>query len=159
MKTITTSQLIEKLNERIEYSTAELTALKAVKINTSHKALNNKSVENARIGDYLGIDKALYISFIVEHRYYTLDVIAYTYNGLDGKELGAVAGLRTSRTLTPAEMRESLDDLIEGREKGLETIKSELTNADKIVKRYNKIAADYNEFDKNITWVTRSLIN
>ena len=59
----TTKDTLEQaLAKRINESEAELEALKAVTINTTHKTLTNRAVEHGRIGDYIGINKALFVN-------------------------------------------------------------------------------------------------
>lgn len=158
MKTITLEALQQNLARRINESEAELEALKRVTINTNHKALTNRSVENGRIGDYMGIGKALYISYQFEHRYLSFDMIAYSYEDEAGNELGSTGWRRNSRTLTPAELKSALDDVITKRRAALHDLKVDLVNAPKFVKRWNKLAEQHEALVDSVTWATREVI-
>jgi len=67
---ITAEQIREKLQTRITENEAELQALKGVKIDTKHKTLSNRAVsgEGARIGNYLDINKALFVSYAIKYQ-------------------------------------------------------------------------------------------
>lgn len=164
MHTITKEQLEQALAHRINEAEAELQALKAVAINTNHKTLTNRAVWSERdgvsvkIGDYSSIGKALYVYYQAGHRYQSTDITAYTYNNPDGTEIGVEGFVRISRTLTPAELQKSLDDIIEGRKKSLKGLKADLVNAEKIVSKHNKIANDLTALENSVTWATRGVM-
>lgn len=149
---ITKESLEQTLSARINKAESELTALKAVTINTKHKSLTNRTIENGRIGDYIGIGKALYVDYWADHRYLTTDITAYVYTGeVDGY-------LRVSRTMTPTELRETLDDMITGREASLLELKADLTNAKQIITKYNTLAKQLDDLLDSVTWATRSVL-
>lgn len=158
MNTITAKDLQTVLANRINEAEAELEALKAVTINTGHKTLTNKAVTGGRIGDYIGIGKALFVSYQSYHRYMSTDLVAYTYTNPDGTEIGVNGFIRTSRTLTPTELRERLDDLIASRASDIGYLKADLVNATKIVAKYNKMAEQMETFRDGLTWATRGVL-
>lgn len=154
----TTENLQHVLAKRINEEEAEIKALEGVKINTKHKALTNRTVEGegARVGDYIGLGKALYVSYRSNNKYMSTDLIAYTYNNPDGTEIGSAGGLRTSRTMTPLELQTSLIKMIEGRKASLIELKKDLANAKRIVAKFNKINEQIESFNNSVTWATRS---
>lgn len=169
MQTVTKKTLEIALANRINEAEAELRALKSVAINSDHKTLTNKAVwaevegVEAKIGDYLGIGKALYIYYQyrkdgVFMSTQKLDITAYTYNNPDGTEIGTIGIMRQSRTMTPAELQEVLNATILGREISLGKLKMDLGNADKIIKTYNKHAQALNELLDGVTWATRGVL-
>ena len=156
MKTVKELQTV--LAGRINETEAELEALKAVQINTSHKTLTSRAVTGGRIGDYLGIDKALYVSYQAGHRYMSFDMIAYSYAHPDGSEIGVNGGLRISRTVSPAELRDNLDKVIAGREASLLQLKTDLVNADKIIAKYNRLAEQMSQLLDSTSYATRGVL-
>jgi len=156
--TIKLDTLKNALTQRIAESEAELEALKKVTINTGHKKLTNKTVENARIADYMGINKALYIDYRYNHRYVSTPYVAYTYNNPDGTEIGVDGMRRKSRTMTPLELRGMLDGVIESREQSLVAMRYDLENAGTFVTEYNKLITDLNNLTEGVTWATREAI-
>lgn len=159
MNKITVSQLQNKLNERINDVSAEIDALKAVKINTSHKTLTNRAIENGTIGDYLSIGKALFISYQSDYRYQTTTINAYSYEDENGQELGSDGFRRISRTITPLELKASLDQVIGYRENDLAGYKNDLKRAESIVFEHNNIVDRAEKLSNGVTWATRSLLN
>jgi len=160
----TTAQEIQKkLQYRIDTDTAELKALKQVNINTGHKNLNNKSVTGAKVADYIGIDKAVNVYYQVKHQdghpeYKHRTITAYTYNDINGVEIGAVNGLRTSRTLTPKEFIVVLNDVIESVASNLGQFKSEYRRADTIAKQQNALVDKINAFNNKLTHASEAQI-
>lgn len=167
---VTKEQLEQALTHRINQAQAELRALKAVTINTKHKALTNRTITtdgidgvSARIGDYSSLGKALYVyyQFRKDGVYLSnemTDITAYTYQNPDGTEIGSEGGLRTSRTMTPIELKTVLDGVIAGREVGLNNLKADLVNAKAIVSTYNTLAKQMNELLDSTTWATRAVL-
>jgi len=155
---IESSTLKNELATRINEVEAELEALEKVTINTNHKTLTNRTVENGRIGDYIGIGKALFVSYKSYNRYMSTDITAYTYEDENGQELGTNGIMRISRTMTPLELHTALDKVIEGRKESLKKLKLDLVNADRIVKKYNKLATQMNELTEGLTWATRAVL-
>lgn len=159
MRTITRQEVEQTLAKRINEAEAELEALKGVTINTNHKTLTNKAVDGGRIGDYIGIGKALYINYFADRNYKTTDITAYSYTDENGNEIGSEGGLRISRTITPLELRKLLDSVIEERAKSLKALKLDLVNASKIVTKHNKLAEQLEALENSVTWATRSVFS
>ena len=161
---VSTDTLKEVLATRIEEAEAELRALKAVAINNKHKALNNRSVwseidgVNVRVGDYLSIGKALYVSYQVNQRYYTTDITAYSYVDEDGKELGVEGYRRISRTITPIELQKVLDSVILNRKDGIKVLKHDLANANTIIKKYNALSDKLENLRDSLSWASRGVL-
>jgi len=91
--TITAEQIRKNLQQHIAEDTAELIALKNVKIDTKHNKLTNRAVEGATVFNYLDIDKAIRVPYQIKFadghiRYASREIIAYTYNNPDGSEIG-----------------------------------------------------------------------
>ncbi len=165
----TTEQLLSVLDGRIAEHEAELSALKAVAINGNHKTLTNRAVwsevdgVNTRIGDYLGINKALFVSYSVKYldghtKYESSTINAYSYDDEQGKEIGSNGMHRISRTITPVELQAELDKLIAMRKKELELLNNDAKNAAKLVREFNAIADKVNAFEDQLTWATRSVL-
>lgn len=165
---ITAEQIRANLKQRIDENTAELNALKGVKINTEHKTLTNKAVtgEGARIGDYLGINKALYVSYYVDHsreggssrKYMCRDITAYSYYDENGKEIGSEGGLRISRTITPKELNDILTDVKDGLASTIGDLKSEYRRAESIAKKHNSLVAKLKEFNDSVSYASEAQI-
>lgn len=155
---VTTKELQDVLATRINEAEAELEALKAVTINTEHKTLTNKAITGGRIGDYIGIGKALFVSYKSYNRYMSTDLLAYSYENPDGTEIGTNGMIRISRTMTPLELKSSLDKFIASREISLKSLKVDLINAAKIVAKYNRLSAQLNELLDGTTWATRGVL-
>lgn len=155
---ITTKELQNTLATRINEAEAELAALKAVTINVEHKTLTKKAVTNGRIGDYLSLGKALYVDYQVNHRYLHMDINAYTYENPDGTQIGTDGFLRISRTMTPLELKESLDKAIASREVSLAALKLDLVNAKRITAKYNRLSEQMDELRNGLSWAARGVL-
>jgi hypothetical protein len=154
---VTKEQVEQSVSKAINETEAELRALKAITINVEHKKLTNKAVQSelddvsVRVGDYV-VNKALYISYRSYNRYLiSTTIAAYAYEDEQGNSLGSIAGLKTSRTLTPTELQDSLDKVIEGRKELLSRLKSDLVAAQYIVDTYNDLNGRMNELLKGLT--------
>ena len=156
--TTTKEHLEQKLAARINETEAELEALKAVTINTKHRTLTNRAVTGGRISDYLGIGKALYISFYSGHRFQTIDITAYTYYNPDGTEIGVDGIMRKSRTMTPAELADQVADLIKHREHDLRAYKHDLVNAGEIAEQWEALEQRRRDLLGGVTWATREAL-
>lgn len=159
----TTQRLKTTLAERLADDRAQLEALKAITIKTTHKALTNRSIEGARLGDYIDIGKALYISYYVENgsgykQYKSRDITVYTYQNPDGSEIGAEHGLRISRTMTPTEARAELDRIIDGLQESITSIEADYKQADKIAAKYDKLSDQMESFLDGLTWASRGAL-
>lgn len=161
---ITADEINTNLRERIEETRAELKALKGVKINTNHKTLTNKSItgEGARIGDYLSIGKALYVSYVVEtgerRKYMSRDITAYTYNNPDGTEIGSNGIMRISRTMTPSELDAQLQSIIATLANELTALEQEKIRAGEIAKKHNELVAQLKEFNDSVSYASKAQI-
>lgn len=151
MKTITVSELEQRLTKEIDLQETELQAICAVNINTTHTKLTNRAIDGARLGDYIGIGKALYICSGV-------DVLAYTYKNSDGSEIGTIGMQRISRTMTPQELHDAIDRDIKNREESLKTLKKDLNNVRSIVRENNALAEKFLNLVGSVSWVTRGLM-
>jgi len=162
--TITAEQIREKLGMRIAEHEAELKALKGVKIDTKHKTLTNRAIsgEGARIGDYIGINKALYVSYVVEHghscKYMNRDITAYSYYDENGQELGTKDYTRISRTITPAELATVVRDVMDGLASTIGQLKSEYKRADAIAKKHNKLVEQLKAFNDGVSYASEAQI-
>lgn len=163
--TITKEQIREKLAARIAENEAELKALKGIKIDASHKVLTNRAVsgENARIGDYIGLGKALFVFYSVEYkdghsRHFTRDITAYSYEDENGQEIGSSGGLRISRTITPAELAVIIQDIKDGLASNITNLKSEYRRADTIAKKHNALVEKIEAFNDGLSYASEAQI-
>lgn len=159
----TAERLKTALAERLADDRAELAALEAVTINTKHKTLTNRAVEGARLGDYIGIGKALYISYYVEQpngakHYKSRDVTVYTYQNPDGSEIGTEGISRISRTMTPTEARAELDRVIEQKRESINDIMEDYLQADKLGAKYDKLNGELEQFMDGLSWAARGIL-
>jgi hypothetical protein len=161
--TITPEQIRNNLQKRITETKAELQALKGVHIDTKHKTLTNRAItgEGARIDDYIGIGKALYVSYVIKYkdgsmRYASRDITAYSYQKEDGSEIGAKDGLRISRTITPAELQVILQDVKDGLASLVGELESEYRRAASIAKKHNALVDKINEFNKDLSYASEA---
>lgn len=162
---ISADQIRKNLEKRIIENTAELEALKGVKIDTKHKTLTNKAIsgEGARIGDYIGIGKALYVSYAVKYKdghtkYDKRDITAYTYNNEDGTEIGTIGIMRQSRTMTPSELNDVLIDIKDGLASTIGCLQSEYRRAESIAKKHNALVAKITEFNAGLSYASEAQI-
>lgn len=163
--TITADQIRKNLDTRITENEAELQALKGVKIDTKQKTLTNRAVtgEGARIGDYLGINKALYVSYTIKYqdghtRYASRDITAYSYTDENGQEIGTNGILRISRTITPAELAVILQDVKDGLASTIGDLKSEYRRAESIAKKHNALVEKLNKFNDGVSYASEAQI-
>ena len=138
---------------------AYIEALEGVKINTAHKTLTNKAVEGGEISDYIGIGKALYVSFSYTRpgggtAYERRDISAYDYNDENGEALGSEGGLRISRTITPAELAGRVADTIQRARDYLARLEADLHNIVQTHARYNALAIEMNALLDSVEAVT-----
>lgn len=162
-KTITADEVRSNLQRSIDKSTAKLNALKGVTINTTHKVLTNRAIsgDGARIDDYLGINKALFISYAVKYSdghtgYMSDDIIAYSYYDENGRELGSNSGLRISRVITPNELNHNVQKVVVSLESYIKELKFEYKRADTIVKKRNDLLAKIEDFNNSINSATEA---
>lgn len=148
-----------KIEARIRETRALITALEVVKINTAHKTLTNKAVEGGDIGDYLGIGKALYVSYSYTRlgggtSYERHNITAYDYNNPDGTPIGTHGIQRISRTVTPAELAERVADAIEQRRDYLGGLEADLYNIEQTHAQYVALATEMNALMDSVEGVT-----
>ena len=148
-----------KIEERMNETRALITALEGVKINTAHKALTNKAVEGGEIGDYLGIGKALFVSFsYTRHNggtaYERHHITAYSYDTPDGAAIGTEGIQRINRTITPAELAESVADAIQYRREYLEKLEADMAGIEQTHARYTALAIEMNALMDSVEGVT-----
>ena len=165
---VTKEAIREKLGMRIAEIEAELKALKGVKINTDHKVLTNRAIsgKGARIGDYIGIGKALYVSYTVDQskyggspiKYMSRDITAYSYYDENGKELGSEDCLRISRTITPKELAVIVEDIKDGLASTIGNLKSEYSRAESIARKQNALVDKIDEFNKIVSYESEAQI-
>lgn len=162
---VTAEQIREKLQARIDETSAELKALQNVKIDTKQKALTNRAIsgEGARIGDYISIGKALYVSYATKYknghtRYMSAEITAYSYQDENGQEIGANGISRISRTITPAELETILQGVKDSRAETIKNLKSEYKRADAIAKKHNALVDKIDEFNKGISYASEAQI-
>lgn len=163
--TMTADEIRQNVQQRIDEYTAELKALKGVKIDTKHKTLTNRAIsgEGARIGDYIGIGKALYVSYTIEHndgsrRYASRDITAYSYNNPDGSEIGSEGYRRISRTITPAELAVIVQDVRDGLASTIGDLRSEYRRADSIAKKRNALVDKINAFNDSVSYASKAAL-
>jgi len=162
---ITADKILENLQKRIDEDGAELAALQGVKINTDHKTLTNKAVtgDGARIGEYLGINKALYLSYAIKYidghiRYDSTNFIAYSYEDENGAELGTVGCVRISRTVTPKELAETVRGIIEAKKQAIAKLKSDYRRAETIAKQQNALIDKIDKFNNTTSYASEAQI-
>lgn len=163
--TITADQIRKNLSNRITENEAELKALKNVKIDTKQKTLTNRAVsgDGARIGNYMDINKALYVSYSIKYndghtRYASRDITAYSYTDEHGQEIGADGILRISRTITPAELDVILQDVKDGLASTIGNLKSEYRRAESIAKKHNALVEKIKQFNDGLTYASEAQI-
>lgn len=165
---ITVDEVRNNVQERIAQTEAELQALKGVTINTKHKTLTNRAIDGpgARIGDYIGIDKALYVSYYADEsatggssrHYMSRDITAYTYNNPDGSEIGVDGCMRISRTMTPAELNDVLQSIIAGLANNLTALRREKMRAETIAKQHNRLVDQLKKFNDSVSYASKAQI-
>lgn len=162
---ITAEQIRKNLENRITENEAELKALKGVKIDTKQKTLTNRAIsgEGARIGNYLDINKALYVSYAIKYkdghtRYASRDITAYSYTDENGQEIGSKNFIRTSRTITPAELAEILQDVKDGLASTIGDLRSEYRRAESIAKKHNVLVEKIKQFNDGLTYASEAQI-
>lgn len=162
---ITTEQIRTNISKRITEGEAELDALKGVQINTKLTTLTNRAIsgKGARIGDYISIGKALYVSYAINYadgntRYESATINAYSYANPDGSEIGTEGYMRISRTITPTELADQLKDIIESKASYLGDLRSEYRRADTIARKHNKLVEQINAFNDSITYAGEARI-
>ena len=148
-----------KIEARMNETRALITALEGVKINTAHKTLTNKAVEGGEVGDYLGIGKALYVSYsYARHNggtaYERHEIPAYAYNNPDGTPIGTEGIQRISRTITPAELARLVSDVVKQRREYLEKLESDMAGIEQTHARYTALAVEINELMDSVEGVT-----
>ena len=148
-----------KIEERINETRALITALEGVKINTAHKTLTNRAVEGGEVGDYLGIGKVLFVSYsYARHNgdtaYKRHHITAYDYNNPDSTPIGTEGIQRMSRTITPAELAESVSDAIQQRREYLEKLEADMAGIEQTHARYTELAVEMNALMGNVEGVT-----
>ena len=161
--TITVQEIRKNLDARLAEERAELEALKAVKVNTKHNVLTNRAIEGATVFNYLDINKAIRVSYVVEtpeggRRYCSREITCYSYNHPDGSEIGTNGILRISRTMTPAEVAEQLRDIIEGKAEFIGTLESEHRRAEEIAEQHNALAEQINKFNDGVSYASKAQI-
>lgn len=162
---ITTEQVRKNLQKRIDEYTAELEALKGVTINTKLATLTNRAISGpgARIGDYIGIGKALYVSYSIKYsdghtRYTSRDITAYSYYDEQGQEIGTSGIQRISRTITPKELQVILQDVTEGLASAIGDLQSEYRRANTIAKQHNALVGKIEQFNKSVSYASKAQI-
>lgn len=164
MYKITAEQIRQNLDKRLAEDRAELEALKAVKINTKHNKLTNRAIEGATVFNYLDINKAIRISYVVElpdggRRYMSREVTAYTYTDKNGQEIGTNGILRISRTLEPAELVEQLKDIIESKANHIGELESERRRAETIARQHNALVERIEKFNDGLSYASEARIS
>lgn len=148
-----------KIEARIHETRALITALEGVKINTAHKTLTNRAVEGGEIGDYIGIGKALYVSFSYTRRngstaYDRHNISAYSYDNPDGTAIGTEGMQRISRTITPAELAGQVADAVQQRRDYLAKLEMDLAHIVQTHARYTALAIEMNALLDSVEGVT-----
>ena len=147
-----------KIEERMNETRALITALEGVKINTAHKTLTNKAVEGGKVDDYLGIGKALYVSYSYAHNgvtaYERHPIAAYDYNNPDGTPIGTDGIQRIIRTITPAELARLVSDAVKQRREYLKKLEADMAGIEQTHARYNALAIEINKLLDSVEGVT-----
>ena len=148
-----------EIEARMDETRALITALEGVKINTAHKTLTNRAVEGGEVGDYLSIGKALFVSFsYARHNggtaYERHHITAYDYNNPDGAAIGTEGIQRISRTITPAELAESVADTIQQRREYLAKLEADMAGIEQTHARYTALAIEMNALLDSVEGVT-----
>lgn len=160
---ITAEQIRENLQKRIDEVTAELRAVRGITIDTKQKTLTNRAIsgDGAKIDNYLGINKALFVSYLIKYkdgatRYETTTITAYSYTDLDGNEIGTNGIMRISRTITPTELLVIVRDIVESRANTIGELQSEYRRAGAIAKKQNALIDKIDEFNKNLSYASEA---
>lgn len=162
---IRAAEIRANLKRRIDQDAAELKALQAVKINTKHKTLTNRAIEGpgARVGDYIGTEKALYIYYTVKYEgggveSRSSNVTAYTYEDEAGEPLGVDGIIKRSRTLTPRELGEKVGRIIKGKREAIREFKKEYSRADATAKKQNALIDRIDAYNARTSYATKAQI-
>lgn len=162
---ITAEEIRENLQKRITEYKAELQALQGVKIDTKQKTLTNRAIsgDGARIGDYIGINKALYVSYAIKYddghtRYASRDITAYSYEDGNGNEIGTNGYMRISRTITPLELLVILQDVKDGLASTIGDLQSEYRHAVTIANKHNKLVEQLKTFNDSVSCASEAQI-
>ena len=117
------------------------------------------ALEGGEIGDYLCIGKALYVNYsYARHNggtaYERHNITAYSYNTPDGTPIGTHGIQRILRTITPAELAESVADAIQYRREYLEKLKADMAGIEQTHARYTELAIEMNALMDSVEGVT-----
>lgn len=156
MQHMSKAQIEKNISKTIAEVTASMNAFKAVKINTKHKKLTNKAIENGTIRDYLSINKCLVVSYSVDYadgskRYMSDELPAYSYHDENGQEIGTNGFVRISRTITPTELAKLVNDLIQSKKEYIELLQNEYTQAEELANERQAIEKQIEEFNKKVS--------
>mgnify|MGYP004417317717 CR=1 FL=1 len=159
MKNITVSEARNNLMQRFTEVQAEAEALEAVQINVKHKTLTNRAVTGGVIGDYLGINKALYVSYTVTYpdmrvRYQRYELPAYSYSDENGQEIGSNNGLRISRTLTPSELQELVTDVVKKKREYIAELEAEFKQVKELVQERQELAEKIQAYNERVSYAS-----
>lgn len=159
MRNITVSEARNNLIQRFTELQAEAEALEAVKINVKHKTLTNRAVTGGRIGDYLGINKALYVSYAVTYpdmrvKYQSFELPAYSYHDENGQEIGTNGVVRISRTLTPSELQELVADVVKKKREYIAELEAEFKQVKELVQERQEILEKIEAFNNKVSYAS-----
>ena len=132
----TFGQVKSDFNERKADAAAKLEAWEKVKINASHKALTARAIEGGRLDDYLGIGKAIYISYNTGNRYHSDNLTVYSYEDQNGQSLGTSGIMKNSRTLTPREASEAVAEHVERLRQYVADLEADEAQLESVYKEY-----------------------
>lgn len=159
MQHMTQTQIENNITKTMLEVVASLNALKAVQINTKHKTLTNRAIENGVIRDYLNINKCLAFSYSVDYpdgskRYMTDELPVYSYHDENGKEIGTNGYVRISRTLTPSELAKLVSELIATKEEYIALLQKEYAQAEELASERKAIEEQIEEFNKKVSYAS-----
>lgn len=152
----------KNLQQRIDNDTAELNALKGVKIDTSHKVLTNRAISgdgatlrNASYSMHDKDDKELSVSYVVKwgesgRKYESRIIVARTFTGT------STGILKDIRLMTPQELADTLQDIIEHLASNIGEFKSEYKRAESIAKKHNALVDKINAFNDGLSYASKA---
>lgn len=153
---ISEQELRDALTLRLGQIDAELTALKAVTINTDHKTLTNRAISpdtaSIRTQSYsLTGTKELAVYYSEPTEYGNTRGTSTTIDA--SEETGETVNyLKQYRTITPQQLRLKLDAVIDGRQHTRDAVAADLTNVPQIVASHNHLVDMIEAHNNSITY-------
>ena len=159
---ITVIDVQNNILDTINEYTAELKAIQAVKIDTTHKVLTNKCISgscailrNASYSMHDKYDKELSVSYTINTRigsikYQNRTITARVYTGT------STGILKDIRPMTPVELNDQLTDIKDKLANDIAELNSEYKRASSIVKKHNDLVVKINAFNDCVSYASKA---